>query len=90
MRDRTVLSHADLHLLAKVAATVYDYDLLDDGATSPEVVDLCRRCSEAIARGEVLALVHPEMSLLTALANGHAIAPPEPDENGSHSAGGPE
>lgn len=70
MPERTILSHDELHMLAKVAAVVYEGGLLDPDATSHEVVDLCRRCSKAIARGEVLAIAHPEMTLMTALANG--------------------
>lgn len=55
MADRTVLSHLDLNILAKVAATVHEQDLLDAG-THPAVLDLCRRCSEGLARGERLAV----------------------------------
>lgn len=83
MNDRTVLTHAELHMLAKVAAVVHEGGLLDPDATSPQVVDLCRRCSDAIARGEVLAIAHPEMTLLGALANGLHITPPEGADNGS-------
>ena len=65
---RTVLTHAELHMLAQVAAAVHEGELLDPDATSPQVIDLCRRCSEAIARGEVLAIAHPETTLMTAFA----------------------
>ena len=64
---RTVLSSIDIHLLAKIAAVVHDGELLDPEATSPQVLDLCRRCSEAIGRGEYLAVAHRELSLLEAL-----------------------
>lgn len=69
---RTVLTHAEIHALAKVAAVVHEGGLLDPDATSPLVVDLCRKCSEAIARGEVLAIATPEMNLLTALSIGRS------------------
>lgn len=65
--DRTVLTDVEVALLAKVAAVVHDNGVLDPGATSPLVIDLCRKCSEATARGEVLAVRMPEANLLTAL-----------------------
>lgn len=66
--DRFVLSHLDLNLLAKVAATVYDHDLLDMDATDYRVVALCRRCSEALADGRLLAITITERSLIETLA----------------------
>lgn len=65
--DRTVLTDVEVALLAKVAAVVHDSGLLDPDATSPLVIDLCRKCAEATARGEVLAVSMPEANLLTAL-----------------------
>ena len=70
MPERTALTHAEIHALAKVAAVVHDNGLFDPDHTADLVLDVCRKCSDAIARGEVLALVMPEMDLLTALANG--------------------
>lgn len=71
-QPRTVLSATDLNLLAKVAATVYDSELLDPDATSEEVIDVCRRCSEALGRGEGLAIAMRETSLLNALVDGRS------------------
>lgn len=67
-----MLTHAEIRALAKVAAVVHEGGLLDPDATSPLVVDLCRKCSEAIARGEVLAIATPGMNLLMALSNGRS------------------
>jgi hypothetical protein len=68
-RPRTVLTHIEVALLAKVAAVVHDNGLLDPDATSPLIVDLCRKCSESTERGEVLAVSMSEANLLTAIAN---------------------
>lgn len=77
--DRFVLSHLDLNLLAKVAATVYDHDLLDLDATDYRVADLCRRCSEALADGRLLAITITERSLMETIAGAR--------ENGSSREG---
>lgn len=54
--ERMILSSLDVALLGKVAAIAYDQELLDAEQSAPEVMDLLRRCSEARAKGQLLAV----------------------------------
>jgi hypothetical protein len=62
------LSTLDVNLLVKIAAIVFDDDLIDRDATDYRAVDLMRRCSEAMADGHVVQIAIPGDALIRGLA----------------------